>query len=225
MPDYTKVDPNIILVEPIDEATNQTPSESQPQPPDAQVESSSTGNGRISVTSTPSKAKKGAAKKPLIDEEPKVLDVKFEGSDPSLGLMLIPTRFGLEVGHVSGALPAHLDVPIGALVHSINGILLNTAVTSAGEEKGDKEGAKESEGKETFKVYASASTVTEESFRSLVAAVLPRPVKIGFLVDSEHRAVLQNRLRKVRTSSTCHKSIVFLSLRHACTTSSSFEEL
>jgi hypothetical protein len=212
--DFTKVDPNVMLVEPIDEATNQTPSESQPQP-DAQLDSSTTGAGRAggSTIPPPPKARKSAAKKPLNSEEPKVLEVKFEGKDPSLGLMLIPTRFGLEVGHVSGAHSSHLDVPIGALVHSVNGTLLNTTVSSAADEEDRKEAAKGGDNG-TNKVSASSSVVTEDSFRSLVAAVLPRPVKIDFLVDSEHKAVLQHRLRKVRAYTTCCITrLKFLSLQ------------
>jgi len=37
----------------------------------------------------------------------------------------------------------------------------------------------------------------EERFRSLVAGVLPRPVKVGFVVDSAHKAVLQHMVLKL----------------------------
>jgi hypothetical protein len=138
-----------------------------------------------------------------------VLEVKFESPlDPGLGLVLVPTRFGLEVAHFSpGPQLGHLDVPIGSLVHSVNGTLLSAtppppaaaAVAAPGTtpgattERGGRPGATSRASPE----QAAVAVATEASFRALVAAVLPRPVKVGFVVDSEHKAVLQHRLRKV----------------------------
>jgi hypothetical protein len=85
--------------------------------------------------------------------------------NPWLGLVVCPTRFGLEVVHVAGVAAAK-GVPLGSIVASVGGVPLGEAAA-------------------------------EDTFRTMVGAALPRPVRLGFTVPAAHKAVLQQRVLKL----------------------------
>jgi len=209
------------------QAPTTTTSTSRPGSPRSSPAPPALGNrsrGRVSAVAVKKKKKeKVDPGPPPPPPGPQVLEIRFEEcGDESFGLVLCPTRYGLEVVHTQGA-AAQKGVPLGSLIDSVGNVnlanraqlkqnsltYLKDTLNNNGDNitkfdhqnnnqnnnQNENGGGKDGGQNEVDEKWTEedALLVSEKTFLELVAKVLPRPVHIGFIIPAEHKAFLERK--------------------------------